>query len=1277
LKIFSTKIRYMLIILVLIPVIGTIAGSVYLDSAAFRNMVLEKVNAVLDGRVIIGGHRLSLVSGKLALTGVRLERADGQPLARMERLEVRVILWDLLHRRIHVSILDLDKVRVLLAFDDQDRLQMVGPAAGEPTPPESGEVSAPWQVIVDDFRLKEGELVFQRPARGWSGRAEKIQLAGDLDLGRRQGRLNFSAGPLVWQDGAAAKTLPTLTAEALWTGNQPSTFTLKTAQSSLKAKGRLIPDGASPELDVIADLNLDLGEVRPWIPADIRLEGRAAGHIVARGPVDDPSVDLHLTLPQGNLAGIAVAPLKADLTYGQGRVSVSALEAADGWGTLKAAGVVDLSGGRIENSSATLTAASLAALGQALGVELPAGSGTVKLSCAGPWARPTGRLEVLAQNIVYRQFRFGRLLAAADLDASGVVTFSNLVLQNQGGLVEGRGRLILQQTDGQWRSDPGLDVALDVQNLNSADFGVDLPAQGLINGSLKVGGSIQHLQGQAVLAQSSLRWNELVFDLGGSALWDDGRLSVSALRLSRQAAMLEVQGSLLLRDGRSGQWLDAPAIQAEAHSQGLQLQDFFKDYSGALTLAARVKGSPADLSGNFELTGSDLELAGQPLAAALIKGRLAKQTVYLETVDVMVADDQKIQGRGWYALDQRFEMALEAAGIGLENIPALQRAYPVDGLLVLSLKGQGTLQKPLVTAEMTVRQPRLNNQPWDDFHLTARLQERALDLDADLNFTLKAHGRLDSGDFDVTARLQDADLSPYLAMAGGADWGGRLSGRLQAGGNWHRLQNIRAELDIAEARLRYQSQDLLNTRGLTARLQDGMLDLPASRLEVLQNGFLSLAASGDLRKDLRLTADGRLPLTALAPFSDLLAGARGALNFQVRVDGPLDDLQWQADVNLADIGWEVPGLGQEIQGLSGRVAVNPRELKVEQVTGRLDSGRFSLAGQVALEDLRPSGGKLVFQARSLPLQWPNTLDAVVNADLALESADNKSTLSGKVVLLEGTYYKDVRINLLSAVSQPRRAESVPTGYDLPPWLADMVLNVSLTHRYPLLVDNNLARLQVAPDLKLIGTPQRPVISGRAQVTEGEVIFRRKSFTVKRGVVDFINPYKIEPSLDIAAESQIRQWLVTLNLSGTPDRLAFALSSTPPESESDILSLILLGRTSSELAGGQGGGGQTTRQMLATLVATAWGEDVKKTTGVDILEVETGTGAADTSADTIQLTVGKRLSRRLTIKYEVQSGSEELVQRAVSEYRFLEHLLASGFQDSLGGYGGELLFRIEF
>jgi translocation and assembly module TamB len=937
---------------------------------------------------------------------------------------------------------------------------------------------------------------------------------------------------------------------------------------------------------------------------------------------------------------------------------------------------VDLADGRIEKSYAALTSARLAELGTVLGVEMPAGSGSVKLSCEGPWSHPTAKVQLLAQDLAWRQFKFGRLLADADLDSAGVVTFSHLVLEHQGSLVEGRGKLFLQQADGQWRSDPGLDLALDIGHLEPTAFGFDWPVQPVVNATVKLGGSVRHLQGDALLAASSLHWRNQTLDLSGSALWRDGRLTLSQLTLTKDKSELRLQGSVQLREPLTGRWLEAPLIAAGLQSRGLRLQAFWPHAHGDVTLVAQVKGTPADLQGEFQVSGSDLALDGQPLSAARIRGRLAHDGVYLDDVEVSVAAGQQIRGRGRYGFDQQFELALDAAGIDLEQIPALQRAYPVQGRLVLSLKGQGSLQKPMVTARLTVRQPRLNGQPWPDFSVLARLQERRLELDADLNFRLQAHGRLDSGDFSVTAQLADADLSPYLAMAGGAQWSGRLSGRLEADGNWHRLQQIRADLEITDAHLRYNALDLLSTRHLKARLKQGRVDLPACRLDLMQGGYVNLFGAGDLQQGLQLTADGRLPLAALAPFSDMLAGARGALTFEARLGGALDDLQWQADVNLADIGMDIPTLDQEVQGLNGRIRIAPRELVVEQVAGRLGGGDFTLAGRVDLDHLQPSSGKLVFTARSLPLQWPETMDVVVNSTLTLERTGDQSRLSGQVVLLEGTYYKDVRLNLLSVVSQPRRAQTMPSTYQLPAWLAAIRLDVAIGHRYPLLVDNNLARLQVVPDLKVTGTLGRPVVSGRAQVTEGEVIFRRKSFTVKRGVVDFINPYKIEPSLDIAAEAQIRQWLVSLTLSGTPERLAFKLSSDPAASESDILSLILLGRTSSELAGGQGGG-QNTRQMLASLVATAWGEDVKKRSGVDILEVDTGPETTDQGADNIQVTVGKRLSRRLTVKYEVESGSGELVQRAVSEYRFLEHVLASGFQDSVGGYGGELLFRIEF
>jgi autotransporter translocation and assembly factor TamB len=331
-------------------------------------------------------------------------------------------------------------------------------------------------------------------------------------------------------------------------------------------------------------------------------------------------------------------------------------------------------------------------------------------------------------------------------------------------------------------------------------------------------------------------------------------------------------------------------------------------------------------------------------------------------------------------------------------------------------------------------------------------------------------------------------------------------------------------------------------------------------------------------------------------------------------------------------------------------------------------------GTVPIDGMQPAGADLRIAAHALPLVWPDTMDAKIGADLTLKGDARQVVLQGQVVLLEGIYYKDFKLNLLSALTETQRPEPLPAQWQAPEWMEKIRLDVVITHRYPLLVDNNVARLEVAPDLKLTGSIARPLLDGRAQVTEGEIIFRKKSFTVKRGVVDFVNPYRIEPILDIQAESRIREWLIGLSAQGTPEQLKVRLSSDPPESDANILSLIVFGQTSSEFSS-NGGGGTTTGQMLAALVASTWGEDIQKETGLDILEVETG---GDTQGeDRIELTVGKKLTSRLTLKYALESKNNQLVQRAISEYRLLEHMSASGFQDTAGNYGGELLFRIEF
>jgi translocation and assembly module TamB len=62
---------------------------------------------------------------------------------------------------------------------------------------------------------------------------------------------------------------------------------------------------------------------------------------------------------------------------------------------------------------------------------------------------------------------------------------------------------------------------------------------------------------------------------------------------------------------------------------------------------------------------------------------------------------------------------------------------------------------------------------------------------------------------------------------------------------------------------------------------------------------------------------------------------------------------------------------------------------------------------------------------------------------------------------------------------------------------------------------------------------------------------------------------------------------------------------------------------------------------------------------------------------VKVTIGKELSRRLTVKDSVESRDGEITHRAIAEYKLLENFLARGFQDSRGVYGGELQFRLEF
>jgi translocation and assembly module TamB len=171
-------------------------------------------------------------------------------------------------------------------------------------------------------------------------------------------------------------------------------------------------------------------------------------------------------------------------------------------------------------------------------------------------------------------------------------------------------------------------------------------------------------------------------------------------------------------------------------------------------------------------------------------------------------------------------------------------------------------------------------------------------------------------------------------------------------------------------------------------------------------------------------------------------------------------------------------------------------------------------------------------------------------------------------------------------------------------------------------------------------------------------------------VDFVNPYRIEPRIDLAAETDIRRWTISLLISGTPDDLAIELASTPPETNEEILSLLAFGKTTDERLSA----GATASEFIANTLTPG----IKDATGIDRLEVNYETDAVNgEEKEEIKVTVGKDLSRRLSVAYGTETKSGERIQRVTSDYKLLERLIVSAFQDTAGDYGGEVKFRLEF
>ena len=748
------------------------------------------------------------------------------------------------------------------------------------------------------------------------------------------------------------------------------------------------------------------------------------------------------------------------------------------------------------------------------------------------------------------------------------------------------------------------------------------------------------VHGSLVLNPRAVEDLRLELTRGGGALMVTGRIPLS--EPGRTAAS---QPLALAID--AAQW---PAAGL-AWFLGPQLA---RQFEGELSGRVDLSGSPDRLNGRIDARVEHLVAFGAPLgraraAVAFDGGRITVQQGQIE----MPAGTLFAQG----SFDQATEamsLTVMAPSLSLAAEPlARYLGGDLTGRMSVEAAASGTLREPRATVAVRGQDLAFQGRPLGqqgETTVQATWDGRRVDVLGSLLglASFQGGGRLDRAGADLAIDLRSDQLG-VLARAFSPrplpEFTGSFVGAATLAADFG-ARTYRAGLHLADLRLQYHGRTIASREPVVAELTGERVTIrsfylgePGTENELVVSGAVGLNAGAPL--------DLRFQSTIAASWAELFLPdykIQGALDLLGAVRGTADSpvLSGTGEVRNAQV--IVPDLAQAFEDISGFLSFNRDRIFLDELHARLGGGTLLASGSLDLP--RPDrhlAYRLNVSARDISLRFPEFLLNRGNAELALISSDLGRQVVGQVDLERSLYVEDVPVDLVQFIQrlfQRQRLELAETN----DFEATTQLNLTIRGPGALRVRNNVANLQGDVSLTARGTLARPVIFGEVDLNPGgTLVFNDNQYEVQRGTLTFSNPNRIDPVIDLVAQTEVQGFNITLNLGGTLDRPDINFSSDANLADLEIVSLIATGQRPSEgplpanPAEAELAPNLVARQFLYGQAASAISQRVGNIFRFDRFRIDPVVEAGQPVAG-IGVTVGKRLSKDIFVTYSTEPNT---------------------------------------
>lgn len=683
---------------------------------------------------------------------------------------------------------------------------------------------------------------------------------------------------------------------------------------------------------------------------------------------------------------------------------------------------------------------------------------------------------------------------------------------------------------------------------------------------------------------------------------DATRMEISGTRLTASRGAMTASGSARL-SAREGSFEDA-GITGQLELRNAPVGDLAREAGSTVAIMGTGSAS-VGLSGSIRRPEVELALDIQRPAAFGEQIDRVRAAVHYRPGELDIANgiatdgSSQLQFSGTYrhpennlkSGDVSFDATVQSVTASrIEHVAKISPA--VDGQLGGRLSGtgriaNGSFELTAATVNITGKSLTVDGEPIGDLILTAETKGTEITVRAGGNIResmVEASGKWslegdDPGEATVKFSRMSIDSVQDLVMLGRTEnrpaappFEGFVEGRATVTLPLRKPEAFRAKVTLDAVQINPRPTEVLR---LGMQPQDVILKNSQPLVVDVTKDQARLSPGQFTGRDTNISVEGVIPFRGAATSDFSVRGninlvilqlinpdlaVKGNANLQVSIRGNLQDPNVNGRLELTKASLSYSDLTYVVENVNGSITFDRNRATIERLTAETNGGTLSLTGSLDFGAALDSGTALVYrlraEARGVRVRLPQDLSTTIDANLRLTGASDASTLSGTVTLNRASFNPRSDLGaLLAQASVPTPVPSAPNEY-----LRGMRIDVRIESASNFQVETSLTRdVEAEVDLRLRGTPVRPILLGTISINQGEVQVYGTRYAINRGDIRFLNPVKIEPTIDMDLETKLRGITVDVTLSGSPSNPKMGWSSDPPLQESEIIALLATGR----------------------------------------------------------------------------------------------------------------------